>query len=139
MEFKNVARKKDLSVISVFEKKGSVFYLRKIFELKNLPFKAQKAILYKILSIQKCRRCCIDSTGIGMQLSEDAISDFGKTKVEAITFTSKTKPELAYKLLYALQDRNIRFPVTEEIANDLHSNKKIQDSEFFVERRSGCA
>lgn len=124
----DVARKKDLSVISVFEKKGSVFFLRKRLELKNLPFKAQKAILYKILYMQKCRRCCIDSTGIGMQLAEDAISDFGKSKVEAITFTSKTKPELAYKLLYAFQDRNIRFPVTEEITNDLHSIKKIQTS-----------
>lgn len=63
-----------------------------------------------------------------MQISEDAFSDFGKTKVEAITFTSKTKPELAYKFLYTLQDRNIRFPVTEEIANDLHSIKKFKQA-----------
>lgn len=124
----DVARKTDLSVISVFEKKGSVFYLRKIFELKNMKFQKQKEIVYQILAIPKCRRCCIDSTGIGMQLAEDAVLDFGKTKVEAITFTQKTKAELAYKLLYAFQDRNIRFPVTEVVSNDLHSIKKIQTS-----------
>lgn len=124
----DIARKKDLSVISVFEKKGSVFYLRKIFELKNMQFQMQKKILYEILKLKNCRRACIDSTGIGMQMAEDAIIDFGRTKVEAINFTQKTKEELAYKLLYAFQDKNIRFSANDAIINDLHSVRKIQTS-----------
>ena len=65
--------------------------------------------------------------------------DFGRNRVEAITFTQKTKEELAYKLLYAFQDRNIRFPVNEEILNDLHSIRKIQTSTGAVRFDAQCS
>lgn len=127
----DIARKKDLSVITVWEKKGSVFYLRVIYELKNMLFRGQKAILYSLLKLPKCRKCCIDKTGIGAQLAEDAELDFGK-KVEGITFSAKTKEELAYKLYYAFEDRNIRFPDDEDFKNDIHSIKRLPTSTGVV-------
>lgn len=124
----DVARNRDLSVISVFEKVGSVFYLRKIYELKNMQFRRQRKILYKILKLNNCRRCCIDETGIGKEMAENAQIDFGKAKVEPITFTNKSKEELAYKLYYAFEDCNIRFPDDENTKNDIHSIKKMPTS-----------
>jgi len=124
----DVARTKDLSVIAVFEKLGSVFYLRKLIELKNVKFREQKRILYQILSLPNCRKCCIDKTGIGAQMAEDAEIDFGKRKVEPIGFTTQTKEELAYKLYYAFEDYNIRFSDDELIKNDIHSIKKMPTS-----------
>ena len=121
----DVARKKDLSVISVFEKKGSVCYLRHFLELANVRFSDQKRILYKLMQHEKVKRLCIDSTGIGMQMAEDTQLEFGKSRVEPITFTNKSKEELAYKLYYAFQDRNIRFPNIEEIKDDIHSMRRI--------------
>ncbi len=124
----DVARKKDLSVICVFEKKGSVFFLRHFVELKNVQFQEQKRILFGLMKHEKVRRLCIDSTGIGMQMAEDTQLEFGKSRVEAITFTSKAKEELAYKLYYAFQDRNIRFPNIEAIKDDIHSIRRIPTS-----------
>lgn len=121
----DIARKKDLSVISVFEKKGSVFYLRQLFELENVQFSEQKGILFNLMKNEKVRRLCLDATGIGMQMAEDAQLEFGKFRVEAITFSNKTKEELAYKLYYAFQDRNIRFPNEERIKDDIHSVRRI--------------
>lgn len=121
----DVGRVKDLSVISVFEKKGSVFYLRKIYELKNVTFASQKRIVWTLLQNPKCRKMAIDETGIGRQTAEEAVTDFGRLKVDAITFTAKMKEELAFKLLYAFQDRNIRIPDDELIKNDLHSVKRM--------------
>lgn len=121
----DVARHKDLSVISIFEKLGCVFYLRKIIELEKVLFRNQKTVLYTLLRHPKTRRCCIDSTGIGAQLAEDASIDF-KHIAEALTFTNKSKEELAFGLLYAFQDNNLRFPCEEKIVNDLHSLKKLK-------------
>lgn len=121
----DVARKKDLSVISVFEKLGSVFYLRKLIEMKDLKFKEQYNILSDILQLPNCIRCCIDKTGIGAGIFETAQTDFGKRKVDGINFTLKSKEEMAYKLYYTFEDCNIRFPNDELIKRDLHSIKKL--------------
>ena len=121
----DVARYKDLSVIVVLEKMGSVFYLRKIYEFKNIRFSLQKKIMNKILELKNCRRLAIDKTGIGNQMAEELRDDYGCRKVEPITFTPKVKEELAYKLLYAFQDKNIRMPEYEELKDDIHSVKRM--------------
>lgn len=124
----DIARKKDLSVVTIWEKLGSVFYLRHLIELKDVKFREQKRLLYEFLSHPRVRKCAIDSTGIGANLAEDAQDDFGKRKVEAINFTQKSKEELAYNLLYVMQDNNIKFPTQDKIIADLHSIKKIPTS-----------
>ncbi len=130
----DVARKKDLSVISIFEKFSSVFYLRKIYELKNIKFADQKKLIITILSHPKCRRLAIDNTGIGNQMAEELKDEFGSRMVEPITFMPKIKEEMAYKLLYAFQDRNIRFPDDENIKNDIHSIKKLDTTASGIVR-----
>ncbi len=121
----DVGRIKDLSIIVIGEKIGSVFYIRKIYELKNVTFKEQKAIVNHILSHPKCRRLAIDETGIGKQMAEELKDEFGSRMVEPITFTQKMKEELAYKLLYTFQDRNIRVPDYQLLKDDIHSIKKM--------------
>jgi len=124
----DVARKRDLSVISVFEKLGSVFYLRKLFELQNVKYAEQKALVSSILNLNNTRRLAIDSTGIGNQMSEELKDEYGSRMVEPVMFTQRTKEELAYKLLYAFQDRNIRIPDDENIKDDIHSIKRMNTS-----------
>jgi len=120
----DVARKKDLSVIWVNERLGSVNYARQIIPIAKTKFKHQKEILYKILAHKKFRRACIDSTGLGMQLAEEAQDDFGKYRVEAVNFTGPVKEELAYGFLRSLQDKNTRFPDDKDLREDFHSVKK---------------
>ncbi|MCD8025323.1 MAG: terminase family protein [Candidatus Gastranaerophilales bacterium] len=128
----DVARINDLSVVSIFEKCGSVFYLRKLLEFKNVKFKDQKQAVLALLSHPKTRRMAIDETGIGKQMAEELKDEFGSRMVEPINFSLKTKEELAYKLLYAFQDRNIRIPDDEAIKNDLHSVRRLQTNANIV-------
>lgn len=121
----DIGRKKDLSVITVIEKLDSVKYLRKIIELPKMPFREQKLILYAILQLPNVRRGCLDATGIGMQMSEDAQKDFGKYRIEPVMFTGKSKEEMAYQLLTAFEDRNVRIPDDEVLKDDLHSVKRV--------------
>lgn len=121
----DIGRKKDLSVIWVLEKLGNVKYTRVVKELEKTPFHIQEAILFSILKHKKLRRCCIDSTGLGMQLAESAQRSFGKYRIEPITFTAKAKEELAYNLRTNFEDKTVYIPPDNDIREDLHSVRKV--------------
>lgn len=121
----DVARKKHFSVIWVLEKLGTVKYTRAKIELQKMMFKQQREMLYSILEHPKIRRACIDSTGLGMQLAEEAQTAFGKYRVEAVTFNGSVKEEMAYQLLTAFEDREIKIPYEQALREDLHSVRKL--------------
>jgi phage FluMu gp28-like protein len=121
----DIGRKKDLSVIWILELLGNVKYTRFIKEMEKTPFHIQEEILSNILKHRNLRRCCIDSTGLGMQLAETAQRKFGQYKVEPITFTNKVKEELAYNLRINFEDKTVYIPGEHEIREDLHSIRKI--------------
>lgn len=121
----DIGRKNDLTVIWVLEKLENIKYTRKIEVLPNTPFRKQEEILYGILSHKNFRRCCIDSSGLGMELAENAIAKFGQYRVEGINFNPKVKEELAYTLKINFDDRTVYIPTERENREDLHSVKKV--------------
>jgi len=121
----DIGRKKDLSVIWILEKLGNVKYSRIVKIMAKTPFHIQEEVLSNILKHKNLRRCCIDSTGLGMQLAETAQRKFGQYRVEAVTFTNRVKEELAYNLRTNFEDRTVYIPSEHEIREDLHSIRKI--------------
>jgi len=77
--------------------------------LHNTPFAEQERRLYELLELQSLKRACVDNSGLGRQLSENAQRRFGY-KVEPVTFTLATKEQLAFALRSALEDRTARIP-----------------------------
>lgn len=98
----DVARKHDLCVIDVGEKIGDVLWDRMRIELHNKRFSEIEDELFPILRLRSVKRCCIDATGMGMQLAERAKERFGY-KVEPVTFTAPLKEELAFGLRRAFR------------------------------------
>lgn len=92
----DIGRRKDLTVIWCLERFENSKYTRKVKVLEKTPFHIQYEIISAILRHPKLRRCCIDSTGIGMQLAETAQKDFGKYLVEMVMFTNKSKEEIPF-------------------------------------------
>lgn len=121
----DIGRKKDLTVIWVNELLGAVLYTRKVIVLERTPFKHQRDVLFDILKLPNFRRCAIDSTGLGLQFSEETQFAFGKYSILPIWFTGRVKEELAYDLRNKIDDRNIRIPPDKGIREDLHSVRKI--------------
>ncbi len=121
----DIGRKKDLTVIWILELLGNVKYTRAIKELERTPFHIQEEVLSNILKHRNLRRCCIDATGLGMQLAETAQKKFGQYRVEAITFTNKVKEELAYNLRTNFEDKTVYIPSEHDIREDLHSVRRI--------------
>lgn len=105
----DIGRKKDFTVIWVAEKFGDMFFTRKIVRLRNKTFSEQEQVLWEILRLPNVRRCCIDSTGLGMQMAERAVEQF-PSKVEGVNFTAPIKEALAFPLRGAYEDRRWRIP-----------------------------
>jgi phage FluMu gp28-like protein len=121
----DIGRKKDLTVIWCLERFENNKYTRKVKILEKTPFHIQYEIISEILKHPRLRRCCIDATGLGMQIAETAQKDFGKFRVEPVMFTNKSKEELAYNLRTNFENKTIIIPSEHDIREDLHSIRKI--------------
>ena len=121
----DIGRKHDLTVIWVIEKVSGVNFTRRVIELKKTPFSTQESILYPLLDLPNLSRCCIDDTGIGAQFAERAKERPSSAgKVEAVTFTSRVKSDLAHPAKAAFEDRSIRIPDAKEVIADLRGIRK---------------
>jgi len=118
----DIGRRHDLTVISVLEKVGGHYYLRKQEILRKLPFSEQFKIIDYMTSF--ARRVAIDETGIGMQLAEELARKWGELKVIRVYFTNKIKEELASRVKAVFEDRIIAIPPDKDLIEDLHSVKK---------------
>jgi phage FluMu gp28-like protein len=121
----DVGRRHDLTVIWIVEEVGSFLITRAVIELKNTPFREQKMVLYDLLRFPTIRRGCLDATGLGMQLAEDAQNDFGTFRIEPVTFSGPVKEALAYGVLQRAQDKSLLIPESHEIRADFHSIRKV--------------
>lgn len=135
----DIGRKNDLTVLWVVEKLGDVFYTRHVEALKNMSKPEQEKILWPWF--ERCRRVCIDYTGLGIGWGDDAQARFGKYQIECVTFTARVKEELAYPVRGAMEDHKLRIPYDPHIRADLRSVTKqvtaANNIRFTAERTPG--
>lgn len=120
----DVARKGDLSVIWVNELCGGRHVCRRRVEMRNMPFSAQRDVLWPVLALPNLRRCCIDASGLGMQMAEEAVQRFGSWRVEGVTFSAPVKEALAGPLKAAMEDGDVLFAPSPAVRDDLHKVRR---------------
>jgi len=120
----DIGRKKDLSVIWVDQEINNILQSIAVIELRKKPYFVQEQVLHTILSIKNFKRACIDETGIGNQLAENAVDLFSSSRIEAISFTPGNKETLAVGLKHNFDDKGSLIPADNTIRNSLHSVKK---------------
>ncbi len=116
----DVGRKHDLSVLVLLEKKDKSYRWLGAVDLRQAPFTEQYDLLASILRLRGFRRLCIDQSGLGMQLSEQLVKNFGSV-VEPITMTAPVKESLASRILAAFQRGDVNIPNHRPLIDDLHS------------------
>lgn len=124
----DVGRRKDLSVIWVAEKVGPMLFTRDVKVMERTPFRVQKDALWSYLRLPDLMRACIDESGIGMQMAEEAQDDFGRHRVEPVSFTNAMKEEMAYAFRRRVEEKTFVLPQSQEVRDDLHSIKKSTTS-----------
>lgn len=120
----DIGRRKDLSVIWIDEKIGPLTFTRAIVTLHKMKFALQREMLYSFLKDQRVQRACIDETGIGMQLAEEAVDEFGESRVEGITITGAAKKKMAFDLKAAFEGREKFIPSDPSLAKSFNSVKR---------------
>lgn len=121
----DVARRRDGSVIWVNRDRQGIQETVAVIRMKKVPFFIQKVVLFSLLAHPQMRRGCIDQTGIGAQIAEEAIDRFGDVLVEGIDFTTSNKEVLATGMKQKMEDGIPRIPAEPFIRNSLHAVKKL--------------
>lgn len=138
----DVGRKRDLTVITVVEKIGSVHFVRGILRIQDMRLPQQQIRLAEVCSLPKFRRACIDMTGIGLGLCEYTQEKFGTSRIVGINFgstvpmtkriaalgrkqeTVRVTEAMATELLQVYEDRMIQQPYDQELRDDLRKPEK---------------
>lgn len=120
----DIGRSHDLSVIVTSVKLGDVLAVIDITELKKIAFADQLDVLVGKARANRVQGVCIDSTGIGAMLAEEAVRKVGG-KVQPVQFTVASKGEMYGLMRRRFEERSIRVPVDRNLREDLHAVQRI--------------
>lgn len=120
----DVARKKDLSVITLYHQIGSMLIQCAEYVMVKQRFTAQQNFLHALLDDKRIKRACIDATGIGAMIAEQAAEKYGTDRVTEVMFTMQSKQELAIPFKRRFEDKSIAIYDDLKLHADLRSVKK---------------
>lgn len=120
----DVARKKHLAVIWIWERIGDVLWTRAVEELPKKKYAEQETAAAKWLKNRAVRRFAIDATGMGGPVAE-RLKDRFRSRVEEVTFDLESKEEMADLMREAFEERRVRIPISQDIRQDLQSVKRF--------------
>jgi phage FluMu gp28-like protein len=117
----DIGRKKDRTVIWLNEKVGDVLWTRAVVVLERTPYKTQFEMIGGMM--KGVRRACVDATGIGAQIGEDLVREFG-ARVEAVEFNIANKEAMATGFKTHFENRTVRIPAANHIRRACNAVKR---------------
>lgn len=126
----DIGRKHDLTCVWGLELiNGGILRTCLIKELHKMTFAEQRAEITKILACNAVRKCAIDCTGIGAQLSEELASMFAN-KVIQCQFTQTSKQSIFTQFQRAFQQGVVWLPLDNkgDLQRDICAIQKVYTS-----------
>ena len=133
----DIARTRDLSVIWIDQEHDGHLWQVGLIVMRNKDFEFQEQVLWQFLDLPKCRKAGIDATGMGSRTAERAVTRYG-SKIVAVNFASRlvdrrgethaAKALLARTILERHQTGSDRYPVRDDVRDDLHRVKRKRSS-----------
>lgn len=123
----DVGKTSDRTVLCVVrEGPDGVAWLIHTEELKRTSSADIDALVSKAIHDFRCRRICIDATGMGAFPAEDMQRKYGRSRVEPVGFTMQVKEDLATGMYQRFADYAIRIPqANEDLRNDIATIRRI--------------
>jgi phage FluMu gp28-like protein len=119
----DVGRRRDKSEVVIGELIDGVWREVLALTLDRVEFEVQEKITNALLENERARVVVIDETGLGMELAERGVKRHG-SRVQGVTMSVKTKPQLANNLRIAMEGRKAIFGRDRETMIQLHSVKR---------------
>jgi phage FluMu gp28-like protein len=95
-----------LTVIAVLRE---VAWVIGVFTAKRTAFKAQRRMVARARQVFGWSKLLIDKGGLGEQLAEEMVDDWGEEEVVPVAFTDQSKADLATGMFRWLRDGRIKF------------------------------
>jgi phage FluMu gp28-like protein len=135
---RDIGRRNDLHVIWVWEQVGDVLWERERIEQKRATFAAMDDAFDEVMKRYRVARACIDQTGMGEKVVEDAQRRYGG-RIEGVLFTGPNKLIMAQKGKERFEDRTVRITEGDPVLrSDLHKLRKVASAtgapRFVAER-----
>ena len=122
---RDIGRREDLHVVYVWEQIGDVLWERERIEQKRASFADMDAAFDEVMNHYRVARACIDQTGMGEKVVEDAQRRYGM-RIEGVLFTGPSKLILATQGKEAFEDRKVRIAMGDvKLRGDLHKLRKV--------------
>lgn len=122
---RDIGRRNDLHVITVLELIGDVLWERERIEQKRATFADMDAAFDEVMIRYNVARACIDQTGMGEKVVEDAQRRYGG-RIEGVLFTQGSKLIMATQGKERFEDRRVRIPMGDvPYRTDLHKLRKV--------------
>lgn len=122
---RDIGRRNDLHVIWVWEQVGDVLWERERIEQKRASFAAMDEAFDEVMTRYRVARACIDQTGMGEKVVEDAIARYG-SRIEGVLFTGPSKLIMATQGKQRFEDRTVRIKEGDPaLRADLHKLRKV--------------
>lgn len=128
----DIGRTNDRFVLWTIARFGGTWSTAALLRWQNHRFSAMEAAIAATMNFrgegnERVRRICIDRTGLGMQLAEQACEKF-RGRAEGVHFGNETKAVMAPRVLVQFQEGTIRIPDDRLLKDDLHSLRKTMTS-----------
>lgn len=135
---RDIGRRNDLHVIQVWEQIGDVLWDRERIEQKRKTFAEMDEAFDDVMTRYRVGRACIDQTGMGEKVVEDAQRRYG-SRVEGVLFTVPSKLIMATAGKERFEDRTVRIRQGDApLRADLHKLRKVASAtgapRFVAER-----
>lgn len=135
---RDIGRREDLHVIWVWEQVGDVLWERERIEQKRATFAQMDEAFDDVMKRYRVGRACIDQTGMGEKVVEDAQTRYG-SRVEGVLFTGPNKLIMATNGKERFEDRTVRISQGDQkLRADLHKLRKVASAtgapRFVAER-----
>jgi phage FluMu gp28-like protein len=135
---RDIGRRNDLHVITVLEQIGDVLWERERIEQKRATFAEMDRTFDDVMKRYRVARACVDQTGMGEKVVEDAIGKHG-SRVEGVLFTGPSKLIMATSGKEAFENRRLRIEEgNDKYRSDLHKLRKVTSAtgapRFVAER-----
>lgn len=106
----DVARKVDLSALVDVAIHRDVAWVAPPMTCQRTAFAKQKALLTSARNVFRWETLHVDETGMGAQLAEELVEQWGPDEVKPVTFTAPAKADLATRVFRWLKNNRVRCP-----------------------------
>lgn len=121
---RDIARRRDLSVIHGYELVGDVLWLRDRWIGKAARFSEQAAEMDRLIGSRRLAAAWLDQSGMGEPIVEAAQDQYGVDRVTGVLFTGPNRLDLAISLKQRVDECKLRVPPLPDLRTDFRAIKK---------------